>query len=59
MKTMKHTTEKKNDNSITGKVPKRGTGHMAHRGGGGPHKHKCDRRTGNRSQQTNRCIGEW
>jgi hypothetical protein len=53
------TKEKKDTNVITGKMPKRGTGHKAHRGGCGQHKHKCDRRTGNRSQQTSRCIGEW
>jgi hypothetical protein len=45
------TKEKKDTNVITG--------HKAHRGGCGQHKHKCDRRTGNRSQQTSRCIGEW
>lgn len=58
-RTMKHTSEKRSNNTITGKARKPGTGHTPHRGGGGQHKHKCDRRQGNRSQQTNRSVGEW
>jgi hypothetical protein len=53
------TQPKKDKNTVTGKLGKVGTGHTPHRGGGGAHRHKCDRRQGNRSQQQKRVIGEW
>jgi hypothetical protein len=34
-------------------------GHTPHRGGAGKHKHKCDRRQGNRSQRIARAVGEY
>ncbi len=38
---------------------KTGRGHQPHRGGSGSHKHRNDKRQGNRSQQTKRAIGEF
>lgn len=56
-----HTVQppKNNNNIVKGKLPKIGTGHASHRGGGGAHKHKSNRRIGNRSQQQTRACGEW
>lgn len=50
---------KGDSNVIVVKLGKVGTGHVPHRGGGGAHKHKNDRRLGNRSQQQKRVIAEW
>lgn len=56
---MKTTTARKpDDNKQSGKLPKIGTGHRPHMSGAGKHKHKCDRRTGTRSQRIARIINE-
>jgi hypothetical protein len=57
---MKNTTPPK-DAAITmsGKLPKMGTGHRPHLTGGGTHKHKCDRRQGTRAQRTARAIDSY
>lgn len=34
-------------------------GHQPHRGGAGAHKHKADKRQGNRSQQVKRIVNEY
>lgn len=55
-----HVNQPKKDKSVlTGTVRNVGTGHVPHRGGGGQHRHKCDRRQGNRSQQQKRVIAEY
>lgn len=36
-----------------------GKGHQPHRSGAGRHKHKGDRRSGNRSQQRVRAVSEF
>lgn len=46
----------KNNKPMTGKVPKVGTGHRPRLSGAGSHKHKGERRLGNRSQQTARAV---
>jgi hypothetical protein len=59
---MKTTTPPKSKSStftIVVKVGKVGTGHRPHRGGGGTHKHKCDRRQGNRAQQNARAVSDY
>jgi hypothetical protein len=50
---------KKDKNVVKGTARKVGTGHVPHRGGGGAHKHKGDRRQGNRSQQNERAVSEY
>jgi len=49
---------KKDDDKVTGKVPKPGTGHVPHRGGGGAHKHRAEPRKGTRKQNEKKEIKE-
>lgn len=59
MKTVTPPKSKSATFTITVKVGKVGTGHRPHMSGAGTHKHKCDRRQGNRSQRTARIVGEY